>query len=289
VLRQCDAHGVDHRTPMNLTPLMAAAAVGNLPLIDALQARGADAGAVDHMGRAALHWALAAAFADPHYAAGSLAAVYARVAPGFTDLYVDERLVRLQPHQSEYLVWHTLLTLFKASFGDRFWRAAAGFDTGMILAAWEALPPTVLPARRKARAHLSNVLSRNEVTRDYAYNRKLFKRIAHGYYQLNPQLRVRRAPDDAQGEVQDDLPSAAQLSAQGWTSVLAALNLPLARETALPRHWPVIDALLAEAGVPVQAPPLATPLRDSLARSDHWDWSNPLIVGALPTADDAGA
>ncbi len=30
VLRQCDTHGIDHRTPMNQTPLMAAAAAGNV-------------------------------------------------------------------------------------------------------------------------------------------------------------------------------------------------------------------------------------------------------------------
>jgi len=35
------------------------------------------------------------------------------------------------------------------------------------------------------------VLSRNEVARDYAYNRALFMRVAQGWYQFNPQLAVR--------------------------------------------------------------------------------------------------
>lgn len=39
LLRQCERHGIDHRLPMNLTPLMAAAATGNLPLVEALRAR----------------------------------------------------------------------------------------------------------------------------------------------------------------------------------------------------------------------------------------------------------
>jgi hypothetical protein len=267
VLRQCDLHGVDHRTPMNLTPLMAAAAVGNLALVDALLARGADCDAVDHTGRAALHWALAAAFADPQYGVGSFAAVYERVAPAFTDLEVDERLVRLQPHQSEYLLWHTLVALFKASFGDVHWRAAGGFDTTGVLAAWQALPPAVLRARRKSRQHLSHVLSRNEIARDYAYNRKLFVRVAHGFYQLNPRLKLRRV----RGEE------------EAWIPVLAALNLPLARETALPRFWPRIDALLADAAIPTQTPPLAAALLETMRKTGAPDWSNPLLdYGTTP-------
>lgn len=271
VLRQCDAHGVDHRTPMNLTPLMAAAAVGNVALIDALRARGADCDAVDHTGRAAVHWALAAAFADWHYAAGSFAAVYERVAPACTDLQVDERLVRLQPHQSEYLLWHTLVALFKSSFGDAHWRAAGGFDTAVVLAAWQALPATVLRARRNSRQHLSNVLSRNEVARDYAYNRKLFLRVAHGFYQLNPRLRLRRVQGDE----------------TTWVPVLAALNLALARETALPRFWPNIEQLLAEGGTPVDSPPLGAPSLAALAQPGIRDWANPLLFGALLPAEFA--
>ena len=54
------------------------------------------------------------------------------------------------------------------------------------------MPTSVLRAERNKRSHLSNVLSRNEVERDYAYNRMLFKRVAHGHYQFNPALSVRR-------------------------------------------------------------------------------------------------
>ena len=86
ILQACDRHGVDHRTPMNLTPLMAAASTGNVALVDALLERGADLEASDHLGRNALHWALLEAFRDPKYAQGPFAGLYQRLAPTAIDL-----------------------------------------------------------------------------------------------------------------------------------------------------------------------------------------------------------
>lgn len=57
VLRQCDSYGLEHRTTMNQTPLIAAAAAGNVALVNALLERGADVDATDHYGCNALHGA----------------------------------------------------------------------------------------------------------------------------------------------------------------------------------------------------------------------------------------
>lgn len=48
----------------------------------------------------------------------------------------------------------------------------------------------MLRTERNKRQHLSSVLARNEVARDYAYNRQA--RVDQGWYQFNPQLLVRR-------------------------------------------------------------------------------------------------
>ena len=95
------------------------------------------------------------------------------------------------------------------------------------------------PERNK-RQHLSHVLSRNEVDRDYAYNRRLFVRVGHGWYQFNPALAVRRR--DASGET--------------WVPICDALNLRFVAECANPQQWPRIEALLATAGLPQPSAPI---------------------------------
>jgi hypothetical protein len=240
ILQQCDRHGVDHRTAMNQTPLIAAAAAGNVALVEALLARGANPELTDHLGRNALHWGLLAAFRDAKFAKGPFPALYELIAPTAVDVMSGERLVRIDRHLSEYLLFQTLWALFKSRFSVYLWRERGGFETGAVLEAWQHLPPNVLRPERNKRAHLSHLLSRNEVDRDYAYNRRLFVRLAQGWYQFNPALAVRRR--DASGE--------------SWLSIFDALNLRFAAESADPNHWDHINALLVLA----QQAPMAIPI-----------------------------
>lgn len=233
VLKLCDKHGVEHRTPMNQTPLMAAAAAGNLALIEALLERGADPGATDHLGRNALHWAMATALRDSAYAAGPFGAVYQLVAPACIDVMAGERLVRIDKRQSEYLLVQTMWVLLKECFGRADTSDRGSFDAGMLLEAYQKWPATVLAPERAKRPFISGVLSRNEVSRDYAYNRRLFQRLSTGRYQFNPHLSLRR-PGQADS---------------AWTPVFAALNLALVKELADPCYADLIETLLAQAGM----------------------------------------
>jgi hypothetical protein len=263
VLAQCERHGLEHRTPMNQTPLMAAATAGNVALVEALLARGADPEATDDLGRNALHWALAQAFYDPAYARNVLPALYEQIAPAAVDLMTDERaggrLVRLDRHLTEYFLFQTLWVLFKNSFDDDFsYRVRCGVDTGRILAAWEHLPASVLKPERNKRAHLSNVLSRNEVARDYAYNRRLFVRLSTGWYQLNPKLAIRRRHDGQ----------------ERWVPLFTALNLPLVYEFTDPAYWHFAQALWQAADNAELAAPIAWENR-SPAETEFTPWESP--------------
>ena len=134
----------------------------------------------------------------------------------------------------------SLWALFKSRFAASAWGERGGFATAAILDAWQHLPPGVLRPQRNTRQHLSHLLSRNELDRDYAYNRRLFIRLVHGWYQFNPALSVRRR--DAAGE--------------SWLPVLDALNLRLVAECAAPEQWDRINALSSMArqapvGIPI--------------------------------------
>ncbi len=119
------------------------------------------------------------------------------------------------------------------------------FQTQIILDVWQHLPVNVVRAERNKRQHLSGVLARNEVDRDYAYNRSLFLRLSTGHYQFNPKLAVRRR----QGEV------------ESWMPIFTALNLPLIGEFAYndgwTNTWSNVEDLLARAGLPKSTTPIA--------------------------------
>jgi hypothetical protein len=251
VLAECDRYGIEHRLPMNMTPLMAAAAAANVRLVEALLERGADPEATDHFGRNALHLAMLEAFARPEVAKGSFGALFELLAPSSIDVNTERRLVRIDRHQSEYFLFQTLWVLFKSRFTRHGRTHYAAFDTKAILDAWDSMPANVVPSARNKRPHLSGVLSRNEVDRDYAYNRALFKRVAQGWYQFNPKLSVRRPGHD-----QD-----------GWVPIYQALNLAFIGETAVEYLHHRIDGYLEMAGLPPRDAPLALKAIEADTRS----------------------
>ena len=245
ILKQCRQHGIEHRLPMNQTPLMAAAAAGNVPLVDALLELGADREAVDHYGYNALHWSMREAFRDPKFARGTFAALYELLAPASVDVNTGERLVRIDRHLSEYFIFQTLWVLFKSRFTHWQRKANGAFETQAILEAWQHLPANVVRPERNKRQHLSGVLARNEIERDYAYNRALFIRVRQGWYQFNPNLAVRRRQGDE----------------DRWMPLYAALNLPLINEFSYDNGWEsVVDPIneyLTLAGLPKCTTPIA--------------------------------
>lgn len=227
VLRQVDQYGVDYRLPTNHTPLMAAVLTGNIPLIEALLERGANLGCTDHLGRNALHFALLLAFSESGYADNSFPEIYQLVAPASIDVMANQRLIRLDKHISEYFLFQSCFAIFKTNLqiASHSKYVPDGFTTEEISNVFGKLPASVLRPERARREYISGVLARNEIDRDYPYNRFLFRRFSRGHYFFNPELKVRT------GENQ-------------WQGIYQALNLELIRETAVPEFKQNLDKVL---------------------------------------------
>jgi len=209
VLNQCDQYGVDHRTPTCATPLMLAAQAGNLALVDALLARGAEPQLRDLFGHTALSYALMQARRDEAYAQGAFGAVFDLVAPPVVDVEADGRLVRLYRGQGEYLLLQLMLAGLKRfnsaiyTHHDKTPWQASGFTADYLMRNIDHFPAIVLAPERRKRTWFNSVLARAEVNSHYLPARKLWQRIPRsGHYMPNPGLRLRVIGEDGQEQWQ---------------------------------------------------------------------------------------
>ena len=201
ILRLCDAHTVDHLTPVGATPLMLAARAGNTSLVDALLAKGADVQAQDEFGQTAWQQAVNRAIEDPTFAKNSLGSIFERLAPAVIDAQIDSRLVRIERHQGEYWVLTLMLAGFKTQWSycaartQPLWKFGEGYFAEQLHQVLEALPVHLWPDRRRKRSYLNQVLARAEIDSGYRPARMLWARTRNGHYLPNPAMQLRRGED----------------------------------------------------------------------------------------------
>jgi hypothetical protein len=191
MLRQVNQYGVDFRDPFNQTPLMIAARLGNDEQVNRLVEMAADTGLVNNAGFNAFQIVLEQACMSPHYAARKLAGVYETLEPDEMVIQVEGRLVKLDNRLMAFLMLNLMIAMFYTRLGENVVRSNGGaFSSGDFVDVLQHFPDTVVPERRKKRAYISSILSKNEIDRDDKYNRRLFRRIKHGHYLINPELAV---------------------------------------------------------------------------------------------------
>jgi len=191
VLKQIDQYGPDFRNLFNQTPLMVAAWMGNTEVIKALFELGADTEKADGNGLTAFQIALAQSDRSDTYAKKKLADIYEQLEPTSMSIQVDGRLVKLDKTGMEFFMLNLMIALFYRVMPKKMTYRLDGFATQDFIDAVRHIPGSVLPERRKQRAYLSGILSKNEVDKDDKHNRKLFYRIRHGAYIFNPNLAIK--------------------------------------------------------------------------------------------------
>jgi len=189
--REVEAHGVSFRNPHNLTPLMMAARVGNVPLVEALLDRGADPALVDTRGWTAFQHALDEAWRRPESARISLPTIARLLAPENLSLESEGRLLKLDQRQAEAFMVQVFMVLLPWAMPldeDADW---PGLTAQGLAKLFQELPAEVLPEYRTRRPYISALLARHERDRSKPGSRPLFWRTQRGVYVLDPKLRLR--------------------------------------------------------------------------------------------------
>ena len=142
----------------------------------------------DNLGRNAFQIMLKQSLFSQKFLRRSLGALYGCVAPQSIDLQIDNKLVRIDAQRLEFLL---VQIMYIANLGAKAEHLIA-FNASYFLRSFEHFPNQIVLEQRKKRSYISSLLSKHEVNRLDPYNRKLFLRIRHGTYILNPDLTVKQ-------------------------------------------------------------------------------------------------
>ncbi len=191
MLATIDRHGVDFRNQFNLTPLMAAAYVGKPRYIEALISLGASLTSVDNNPRNAFMIAISRAMDDKKYCIGVFYQIYHHLKPDAILLKINNKLVKIEEHKSEYFFLYLLLTKIRNAVDTKNNSRILAFRSGDIVDMLQDFPDDIIPSYRKNRQYIQGLLARNEVESNYTYGKRLFLRIRIGIYTLNSLLQIK--------------------------------------------------------------------------------------------------
>ena len=191
VLKQVNEYGPDFRNIFNQTPLMVATWMSNTEVVKTLFELGANTEKVDGNGLTAFQISLAQADRSAVYAKKKLPDIYEQLEPTSMSIQVDGRLIKLDKNSMEFFMLNLMIALFYRVMPKKLTYRVEGFATQDFMAAVEYIPDSILPERRKQRAYLSSILSKNEINKDAKNNRKLFYRVIRGAYIFNPRLALK--------------------------------------------------------------------------------------------------
>ena len=191
LMQNIEKFGINFRNEFNQTPLMAATWRGNIDLFLKLLQDGAAIDVYDNEYRQLLHIALLQASHSEKYSKQFLKLFYDAYPQESLILQIDRKLFKIQPHQAEYILFHSLFAAFMDKFHELWVQRRCALNSTVLMEIVEHFPDSILPAYRKQRRYLSNFLSQNELSSQAPYNKKLFVRVERGEYIFNPKLLIK--------------------------------------------------------------------------------------------------
>ncbi len=188
---QIARHGIDFRNPLNETPLMVAARLGRGPVVSDLLAQGADPDLTDSAGRTALRVLISSLLLHHKGKARGFEEAWQALANTPVKVKIGSRMQKLDPRSMEWFLLHVMLVAYRglaATFLPQ--RILPALKASALALMLRAFPDRILPGRRKERAYVSSILVKNESSANTPYNRRIFLRVAHAFYILNPAMEI---------------------------------------------------------------------------------------------------
>jgi hypothetical protein len=187
-------YGVEHRSPINETPLMRAVRAGSVENVKKLLDLGANLNAVDTYGSTAFQKGLRDLVLLPSFAkdlAKNQGEILPLVRPESRRIKLLNRLIKLDASSMEYFV----LNLLTAAYPDLLVSQYQDFGSNCITAAlcenlFKIFHGRILPDHRKKRTYINGVLAKSEVFSSNQYSRQILLRIRKGQYIINPLLEI---------------------------------------------------------------------------------------------------
>ena len=167
--------------------------IGNKTLIKYLVENGAEVSLTDILGRNALQIVLAQAYCNKKYANTKLSSIYGLLAPSSINIKAEGKLIKIDNHLMEFFMFNVMRSILPEKCSEECSEDcfSPGFSAADFVEGLKYFPNNVLLERRKKRNYISGILSKNEVSSNNPYNRKIFKRTIRGYYILNPDLEIK--------------------------------------------------------------------------------------------------
>ena len=189
-------YGLDYRDEFNMTPLLAALKTGANKVIDFLLSQKANLNVTDNLGINPFQMCLQQAHMNADFMKKRLPQLYPKLQPDSIKIKVDNHLVKINAHSAEFfllqnfIVTQAMVTMKKPRGKDK------GFSMDDVQAIVEKFDTSIVKEYRQKRQYNNSILAKNEIERDDPYNKKLFLRIGHGVYILNPDLEIAIGDDN---------------------------------------------------------------------------------------------
>jgi len=193
IKKEITKYGIDYKNQFNYTPLAIAASFHNEVLVSELLRLGANKSLINNEGFTPYQIMLRKYFVDVNTNKNKTAVLHKMLQESDISLKVDEKLVKISSEKIEYLLINLIISKFGMwPYGVKIkGKEVCCFTAQEIEKIIADLPEAIFSKARKSRSYISGVLARNEINRDYKYNRKIFKRIRIGYYCLNPDMMIK--------------------------------------------------------------------------------------------------